>query len=142
MPLEFNARFGDPECQMLMMRLFSDPLPALLTAHEGIRRQVDLRWRSDPALCVVLAAKGYPDKPKTGGVIRGLDRAGPDTAVKVFHAATRRDHSQLIADGGRVLGFTALGADLGEARRRGYAAVDNIDWPEGFCRRAIGPPSR
>jgi phosphoribosylamine--glycine ligase len=140
MLLEFNARFGDPEAQVLMMRLISDPLPALLAAHDGILRQVDLRWRADPAVCVVMAAQGYPDEPHRGGVIRGLDHAGADPAVKIFHAATRRDGGDLIADGGRVLGVTALGADFGQARQRAYAAIDRIDWPQGFCRRDIGFP--
>jgi phosphoribosylamine---glycine ligase len=136
--LEFNTRFGDPECQVLMMRLMSDLLPALIAAHDGILKSVDLRWRAESALCVVMAGKGYPDEPQRGGEIRGLDAAGTDPKVKIFHAGTRRDHSRLIADGGRVLGVTALGADLAAARDRAYAAVDRIDWPEGFCRRDIG----
>ncbi|MGH7045229.1 MAG: phosphoribosylamine--glycine ligase [Stellaceae bacterium] len=138
MLLEYNARFGDPEAQVLMMRLLSDPLPALIAAHDGILRQVDLRWREDNALCVVMAAQGYPDDPQRGSEIRGLDRAGADPAVKIFHAATRDDAGRLVADGGRVLGVTALGTDLAQARARAYAAVDRIDWPEGFCRRDIG----
>jgi len=140
MLLEFNARFGDPEAQALMMRLMSDPLPALLAAHDGILRQVDLRWRADAALCVVMAAKGYPDEPERGSEIRGLDQAGSDPAVKIFHAATRREGGRVIADGGRVLGVSASGADLAQARDRVYAAIDRIDWPQGFCRRDIGAP--
>jgi phosphoribosylamine---glycine ligase len=139
MLLEFNARLGDPECQVLMMRLLSDPLPALIAARDGILRQVDLRWHSDAAACVVMAAKGYPDEPVRGGEIRGLDQLRADSAVKVFHAATRRVGERLIADGGRVLGVTALGAGLAQARDRAYAAIDQIDWPQGFCRRDIGP---
>ena len=139
MLLEFNARFGDPEAQVLMMRLMSDPLPALLAAHDGILRQVDLRWHADAALCVVMAANGYPENPMRGSEIRGLDRAGEDPAVKIFHAATRRDGDRLVADGGRVLGVTALGANFAQAHDRAYAAVDHIDWPGGFCRRDIGP---
>ena len=145
MVLEFNARFGDPEAQVLMMRLMSDPLPALIAAHDGILRQVDLRWHQDAAVCVVMAAKGYPDEPQRGGEIRGLDAAAADPAVKVFHAATRREPApaeavgeRIVADGGRVLGVTALGADVADARARAYAAVDNIDWPQGFYRRDIG----
>jgi phosphoribosylamine---glycine ligase len=138
--IEYNVRFGDPECQPLMMRLMSDPLPALIAAHDGILRQVDLRWRADAALCVVMAAKGYPDEPERGSEIRGLDQAGAGSAVKIFHAATRRDGGRVIADGGRVLGVTASGADLAQARDRVYAAIDRIDWPQGFCRRDIGAP--
>ena len=136
--LEFNARFGDPEAQVLMMRLMSDPLPAMLAAHDGVLRRVDLRWHADAALCVVLAAKGYPDDPERGSTIRGLDRAAADPAVKIFHAATRRDGEELIADGGRVLGVTALGKDYAEARTRAYSAINQIDWPQGFYRRDIG----
>jgi phosphoribosylamine---glycine ligase len=138
MVLEFNARFGDPEAQVLMMRLISDPLPALLAAHDGILRQVDLRWHQDAAVCVVMAARGYPDEPERGGEIRGLDAVAADPAVKIFHAATLRDADRVIANGGRVLGVTALGADITQARARAYAAVDRIDWPQGFCRRDIG----
>ncbi len=142
MLLEYNVRFGDPEAQVLMMRLISDPLPALLAAHDGILRQVDLRWHDDAAVCVVMAAKGYPDDPERGGEIRGLDAAaGADPAVKIFHAATRRDGERLVADGGRVLGVAAQGTDLAAARARAYAAIDRIDWPEGFCRRDIGAPA-
>ena len=139
MLLEFNARFGDPEAQVLMMRLMSDPLPAMIAAHDGILRQVDLRWHADAALCVVMAARGYPEAPERGGEIRGLDQAGADPAVKIFHAATRRDGERIVADGGRVLGVTAQGRDLAQARERAYAAIDLIDWPQGFCRRDIGP---
>jgi phosphoribosylamine--glycine ligase len=136
--LEFNTRFGDPECQVLMMRLMSDLLPALIAARDGVLRSVDLRWHAETALCVVMAAKGYPDEPLRGTVIRGLDAASADPKVKIFHAGTRRDGERLLADGGRVLGVTALGSDLESARERAYAAVDHIDWPEGFCRRDIG----
>lgn len=146
MLLEFNARFGDPETQVLMMRLISDPLPAMIAAHDGVLRQVDLRWRADPALCVVMAAKGYPEEPERGSEIRGLDQAAGDPAVKIFHAATRREPApeeaggeRVIADGGRVLGVTALGTDFSEARGRAYAAIGQIDWPQGFCRSDIGP---
>jgi phosphoribosylamine--glycine ligase len=136
--LEYNVRFGDPECQALMLRLKSDLLPALLACRDGILNQVDLRWYDDSALCVVMAAKGYPDAPERGGAIRGLDAAAGDPDVKIFHAGTRRDEGRLVADGGRVLGVTALGRDLGEARARTYRAVDRIEWPDGFCRRDIG----
>jgi phosphoribosylamine--glycine ligase len=138
MLLEFNARFGDPECQVLMMRLISDPLPALIAAHDGVLKSVDLRWHADSAVCVVMAANGYPGEPQKGGEIRGLDAAANDPEVKIFHAGTRRDNQRLIADGGRVLGVTALGGDIAVARDRAYAAVDRIDWPDGFCRRDVG----
>jgi len=142
MLLEFNARFGDPECQVLMMRLMSDPLPALIAARDGVLRSVDLRWHADSALCVVMAASGYPDEPQRSSEIRGIDAAASDPKIKIFHAGTRRDDGRLIADGGRVLGVTALGGDLGEVRERAYAAIDRIDWPGGFCRRDIGRPVR
>jgi phosphoribosylamine---glycine ligase len=138
MLLEFNARFGDPECQALMMRLMSDPMPALIAAHDGVLKSVDLRWHADSALCVVMAAKGYPDEPERGSEIRSLDAASGDPNIKIFHAATRHDGRRIIADGGRVLGVTGLGGNPAEARERVYAAVDRIDWPEGFCRRDIG----
>src|SRR5262249_14182883 len=104
----------------------------------GVLRQVDLRWHADPALCVVMAAKGYPDAPQLGGEIRGLAAAAAEPEVKIFYAGTRRDGDRLLAVGGRVLGITASGRDLAEARRRAYAAIDRIDWPDGFCRRDIG----
>src|SRR5216683_1531515 len=138
MLLEFNVRFGDPEAQALMMRLMSDLLPALIAARDGVLRTVDLRWHAEHALCVVMAARGYPEEPERGSEIRGLDSTTGDSRVKIFHAATRRDGERLVADGGRVLGVTALGADLTAARDRAYAAVDQIQWPGGFCRRDIG----
>jgi phosphoribosylamine---glycine ligase len=136
--LEYNVRFGDPECQVLMMRLRSDLLPALIATRDGILKEVDLRWYDETAVCVVMAAKGYPDDPQRGSEIRGLDAAATDPEVKIFHAGTRRDGDRLLADGGRVLGVTGLGDDLGRARERAYRAVDRVDWPEGFCRRDIG----
>jgi phosphoribosylamine--glycine ligase len=136
--IEYNVRFGDPECQPLMMRLKSDIVPVLLAAHDGMLHQVDLRWHDEAALCVVMAANGYPDDPQRGSEIRGLDRAGQSGDVQVFHAGTKRDGSRILADGGRVLGVAALGRDLTEARGRAYQAVDAIDWPGGFCRRDIG----
>ncbi|MGE0259286.1 MAG: phosphoribosylamine--glycine ligase [Alphaproteobacteria bacterium] len=136
--LEYNVRFGDPECQALVMRLKSDLLPALLAVHDGVLRDVDLRWYDETALCVVMAARGYPDEPLRGSEIRGLAAAASDPDVKIFHAGTKREGGRLLADGGRVLGVTALGTDLAAARARAYAAIDRIDWPEGFCRRDIG----
>jgi len=136
--IEINVRFGDPECQVLMARLTSDLLPALMAARDGVLDDFDLRWREEAAVCVVMAGKGYPGRPATGGTIGGLDRAAAVEGVTVFHAATRREGARVLADGGRVLGVTALGRDVAEARRRAYEAVDLIDWPDGFCRRDIG----
>ena len=138
MLIEFNVRLGDPEAQVLMMRLMSDPLPALVAARDGVLKSVDLRWHAEHAVCIVMAARGYPDEPERGSEIRGLDAAARDPKVKIFHAGTRRDGERLLADGGRVLGVTALGQDRAAARDRAYAAVDRIEWPEGFCRRDIG----
>ncbi len=136
--IEYNVRFGDPECQALVMRLKSDLLPALLAVADGQLAHVDLRWRTETALCVVMAAAGYPGDYRRGTEIRGLPEGDGGDAV-VFHAGTARDgDGRLRATGGRVLGVTALGADAAEARARAYAAVDRIDWPEGFCRRDIG----
>jgi phosphoribosylamine--glycine ligase len=136
--IEYNVRFGDPECQPLMMRLQSDLVPALLAARDGVLDRVDLRWYDQAAICVVMAANGYPNDPQRGTEIRGLDRAGADPDVKIFHAGTKRDAARLLADGGRVLGVTAIGRDLAAARDRAYHATDLIDWPGGFCRHDIG----
>jgi len=136
--IEYNCRFGDPECQPLMMRLQSDLVPALLATRDGILNRVDLRWYDRSAICVVMAAKGYPDDPQRGTEIGGLEAAGADPDVKIFHAGTKREGNRLLADGGRVLGVTATGSDLTAARERAYRAVDLIDWPGGFCRRDIG----
>jgi phosphoribosylamine--glycine ligase len=136
--IEYNVRFGDPEAQVLMLRLKSDLLPALLAVAEGDLGDLALDWHDDASLCVVMAARGYPGTPLKGTEIKGLDEAGADPAVQIFHAGTRRDGARIVADGGRVLGLTARGKDIREAQRRAYAAVDRIDWPEGFCRRDIG----
>ncbi len=137
--IEFNVRFGDPECQVLMLRLKSDLLPALIAACDGLLDTFDLRWYEDVALSVVMASKGYPGAYEKGTEIRGLEAAEEDDKVKVFHAGTaRRADGALIATGGRVLNVTALGDSVKDAQRRAYAAVDRIDWPGGFCRRDIG----
>jgi phosphoribosylamine---glycine ligase len=136
--IEYNVRFGDPEAQVLMLRLNSDLLPALLATAEGRLDGVELEWSDDPALCVVMAAKGYPGAYAKGSEIKGLEAAARDPDVQIFHAGTRRDGSRILADGGRVLGVTARGRDIREAQARAYAAVDKIDWPQGFCRRDIG----
>ncbi|MBL8690469.1 MAG: phosphoribosylamine--glycine ligase [Rhodospirillaceae bacterium] len=135
--VEYNVRFGDPECEVLMMRLKSDLLPALIAARDGELDQVDLRWHPEPAMTVIMAAKGYPDAPEKGSEIRNLDAAGKEEGVVVFHAGTKADGNRILANGGRVLAVTAIGKDLREARDRAYRAVDLIDWPEGFCRRDI-----
>jgi phosphoribosylamine--glycine ligase len=136
--IEYNVRFGDPEAQVLMMRLESDLLPALLATAEGRLGKLVLNWHDDAALCVVMAAKGYPGAYEKGTEIRGLGEAGADPDVQVFHAGTKLDGTRLLADGGRVLGVTARGREIAEAKRRAYRAVDKIDWPGGFCRRDIG----
>jgi len=140
--IEYNCRFGDPECQPLMMRLQSDLVPALLATRDGILNRVDLRWYDESAICVVMAANGYPDDPQRGSEIRGLDAAGGEPDVKIFHAGTKRVGDRILADGGRVLGVTATGADLAAAREQAYRVVDLIDWPGGFCRRDIGKCGR
>ena len=136
--LEYNVRFGDPECQAILARLASDPLPALLASRDGELAHIDLRWRSEAALTVVMAARGYPGPHATGTAIAGLEAAEATPGVTICHAATRRGASGWQAAGGRVLSITALGADLAAARERAYRAVDRIHWPDGFCRRDIG----
>jgi phosphoribosylamine--glycine ligase len=136
--IEYNARFGDPECQVLCMRLESDLLELLLATAQGRLAEAEPpRMRDGTALTVVLAANGYPGTPEKGGEISGIEEAERDGA-KVFHAGTTRLNGRLVANGGRVLGVTALGATVSEARERAYAAVDAIRFPSGFCRRDIG----
>jgi phosphoribosylamine--glycine ligase len=136
--IEYNVRFGDPEAQVLMMRLKDDIVTLMLAAVDGTLDKVSVRWRDDAAVCVVMAAEGYPGETRSGTVIRGLELADSLTDSCVFHAATARDGERIVAAGGRVLGVTALGQTVSEARRRAYEAVDMIEWPEGFCRRDIG----
>ena len=137
--IEYNVRFGDPECQALMVRLKSDLLVALLAACDGTLATMELRWDPVHCLVVVMAAKGYPGSYSKGTEIRGLERAAQVPGAQVFHAGTaRRDDGALIATGGRVLGITATGKTLKHARDAAYAAVDAVEWPEGFCRRDIG----
>ena len=137
--LEYNVRFGDPECQALLMRLRSDLLPALIATADGVLDNFDMRWHEAAALTVVMATEGYPGSYEKGSMIRGLDEAGADEGIMVFHAGTKSDATgQLLANGGRVLGVSALADDIAGAQRRAYQAVDRIDWPEGFCRRDIG----
>jgi phosphoribosylamine---glycine ligase len=137
--LEYNVRFGDPECQVLCMRLMSDLLPALIASADGVLRSFHLRWYDQAALTVVMAAKGYPDTYQKGTEIRGLEKAAALPDVSIFHAGTTRsEDGRLLANGGRVLNVTSTGKTIAEAQKRAYAAVDLIDWPEGFCRRDIG----
>jgi phosphoribosylamine--glycine ligase len=136
--IEYNARFGDPECQVLMPRLKDDLLTILNAAVDGVLDKVSVRWRDEAALTVVMAAKGYPDAYRKGTEIEGLAEAAALPGVEIFHAGTRRDGSRLLAEGGRVLNVTAVGQSVGEAQARAYAAVERIRWPEGFCRRDIG----
>ncbi|HEY0182332.1 MAG TPA: phosphoribosylamine--glycine ligase [Rhodopila sp.] len=136
--IEFNVRFGDPECQVLLVRMQSDLLPALVAACEGELRDFDLRWTDRAAVAVVMAARGYPDAPERGSVIKGLDEAAARPGVSVFHAGTRAGpDGTILATGGRVLTICGSGSDLPQARDRAYAGVDAIVWPEGFCRRDI-----
>ena len=135
--IEYNARFGDPETQVLMLRLRDDLLTLLLATVDGTLDKVSVRWRSEFALTVVMAAKGYPGEYKKGSEIRGLDQDFGEN-VEVFHAGTALKDGKLAAAGGRVLNITALGKTAREAQIRAYEAVDKINWPDGFCRRDIG----
>jgi len=136
--IEYNARFGDPETQVLIPRLESDLVALLHAAALGDLSDVRIRWRKQAALTVVMATRGYPGKVENGSIIRGIADADRIEGVQVFQAGTRRDDGSLRAHGGRVLAITALGDDVADARRRAYEAVARIDWPEGFCRSDIG----
>ena len=138
--IEYNVRFGDPECQVVLMRLMSDLLPALIACSDGVLSTFDLRWYEEAALTVVMAAKGYPGAYEKGTVIGGLEAAaGNSDDIKVFHAGTKSgDSGSVLANGGRVLGVTAIAPGIAQAQARAYTAADKIDWPEGFCRRDIG----
>ena len=136
--VEYNARFGDPECQVLMLRLGGQILDLLLAVAEGRLAEARVNWADDHALTVVLAAQGYPGAYRKGAEIRGLDALPETSSEMTFHAGTAMREGALVATGGRVLNCTARGATLTEARDRAYALVDAIEWPEGFCRRDIG----
>ncbi|HEY2533062.1 MAG TPA: phosphoribosylamine--glycine ligase [Xanthobacteraceae bacterium] len=136
--IEYNVRFGDPETQVLMLRLMSDLVPALLASRDGLLKSFDLRWYSDPALTVVLAAKGYPSAYEKGSVIEGLDSAGAVEGVEIFHAGTKVERGRVLANGGRVLDVTARGKTVREAQARAYEAIGRIHWPQGFWRHDIG----
>jgi phosphoribosylamine---glycine ligase len=135
---EYNVRFGDPECQVLMLRMMSDIVPAMLAACDGELKHFDLRWFAEPALTVVMAAKGYPGDYAKGTRIEGLEAAAQVEGVEIFQAGTLAKGGAVFANGGRVLNVCASGKTVTEARARAYAAIDRIKWPEGFCRRDIG----
>ncbi len=134
---EYNVRFGDPECQVLMLRMMSDIVPAFLAACDGELRHFDLRWYAEPALTVVMAAKGYPGDYRKGTRIDGLDDAARIDGIEIFHAGTVAKDGAILANGGRVLNICAMGKTVTEAKARAYQAVDLIRWPDGFCRRDI-----
>ncbi|HEY1980464.1 MAG TPA: phosphoribosylamine--glycine ligase [Xanthobacteraceae bacterium] len=136
--IEYNARFGDPETQVLMLRLMSDLVPALLASRDGMLKSFDLRWYAEPALTVVMAAKGYPGAYARGSVIEGLDAAGAVEGVEIFHAGTKAEDGKTLANGGRVLNVSAIGKTVREAQARAYEAISRIRWPEGFFRHDIG----
>src|SRR5450432_744139 len=136
--IEYNVRFGDPECQVLMLRLMSDLVPALIASCDGMLKNFDVRWFPDAALTVVMAAKGYPERYAKGSVIEGLEAAAAVEGVQIFHAGTLAAGGRILANGGRVLNVSALGKTVGEAQKRAYQAVDRIRWADGFCRRDIG----
>jgi len=136
--LEFNVRFGDPECQALMARIDSDLVELMLGACRGDLAGRAISWKADPAIAVVMATRGYPGAYPKGSAIAGLEDAGRVEGVTVLHAATARDAAgNITAQGGRVLDIVATGPTLAEARARAYQAIDRIRWPEGFCRRDI-----
>ncbi len=134
---EYNVRFGDPECQVLMLRMMSDLVPAMLAAIDSQLKHFTMRWFPDPALTVVMAAKGYPGDYAKGSVIEGLDEAAQVEGVEIFHAGTVAKDGRILANGGRVLNVCASAKTVAEAQARAYAAIDRIRWPDGFCRRDI-----
>jgi phosphoribosylamine--glycine ligase len=136
--IEYNARFGDPETQVLMLRLMSDLVPALLASRDGMLKTFDLRWYAEAALTVVMAANGYPGHYARGTVIEGLDEAAAVEGVEIFHAGTKTEGGRILANGGRVLNVSAIGKTVREAQARAYQAVSRIRWPQGFYRRDIG----
>jgi phosphoribosylamine---glycine ligase len=136
--IEYNTRFGDPETQVLMPRLMSDLVPALLASRDGMLKAFDLRWYAEPALTVVMAAKGYPGHYARGTIIEGLDEAAAIKGVEIFHAGTKAEGGRILANGGRVLDVSATGKTVREAQARAYEAIARIRWPEGFYRRDIG----
>ena len=136
--VEYNCRFGDPEAQVLMMRLGAQGLDLMLACAEGRLADAHVNWADDHALTVVMATRGYPGAYEKGSIIHGLKRLPEDSRHMCFHAGTAEKNGQIIANGGRVLNITARGQSLHEARNRAYAMIDHLSWPEGFCRNDIG----
>ncbi len=136
--VEYNVRFGDPECQVLMMRLGAQAMDLMHAAAEGRLSETQVNWADDHAMTVVMAANGYPGSYEKGTVIKGLDTMPEDSRNMVFHAGTKAADGAILASGGRVLNVTARGDSLQEARDRAYAMVDSVDWPDGFYRSDIG----
>ncbi|MBS40578.1 MAG: phosphoribosylamine--glycine ligase [Rhodospirillales bacterium] len=137
--LEYNVRFGDPECQVLMMRLMSDLLPALIASEDGVLKDFDLRWYDDTALTVVMASNGYPGPYQKGSIIKGIENFQDNKDITLFHAGTKfNEKNEICSSGGRVLAITALGKNVLEAQVKAYEGIDSIEWPDGFCRRDIG----
>ena len=136
--LEFNVRFGDPECQPLLMRLQSDLFDILVAAADGRLAEIgQLDWDERPSICVVMASEGYPGSYEKGREITGLAQAAEVPDVKVFHAGTKLDEGQVVNDGGRVLGVTAIGNSISNAKLQAYTAVQKIRWPGAWCRKDI-----
>lgn len=136
--VEYNVRFGDPECQVLMLRLGAQALDLMQAVAEGRLDQMQVNWADDHAITVVMAANGYPGSYAKGTEIKGLDTLTEDSMNIVFHAGTTEKDGAILSSGGRVLNITARGATLAEARARAYGMVEQIDWPQGFCRKDIG----
>jgi phosphoribosylamine--glycine ligase len=136
--LEYNVRFGDPECQALLLRLDSDLLDVLIKVAEGRIDDIHLRWKPDPSIVVVMATQGYPGPHARGSEIAGVSGLKDLADVMVFHSGTQRDGDRLLANGGRVLGVTAIGESIGQARDTAYDAISKVHWPQGFYRRDIG----
>lgn len=136
--IEYNCRFGDPECQVLMMRMKSDLLPLLFASATGSLKDVQVDWQDAAALTIVLASNGYPGSYKKGTIISGLENLSGRDEVVVFHAGTKLNGDDIVSDGGRVLTVTALGETIAQAQAAAYEAVGAINWPEGFCRKDIG----
>ncbi len=136
--IEYNVRFGDPECQVQMARLRSDLLPVMLASSDGKLERMVNRFDERPAITIVMATKGYPGDYDSGSEIKGLEEAANDPDVMIFHAGTKNEDGRILATGGRVLNITALGDTVSQARDKAYAAIDKIDWPQGFYRKDIG----